>query len=67
MISKGGEGETTVVIMKDNWTWIMGTLVLRYVGVFVVLLVLFLGISLSGNITSRFVSRTGAEKQSGRN
>ena len=67
MISKGGEGETTVVVMKDNWTWIMGTLVLRYVGVFVVLLVLFLGISLSGNITSRFVSRTGAEKQSGRN
>jgi hypothetical protein len=62
MISKGDQAETTVVIMKDNWTWIMGTLVLRYVGVFVVLLVLFLGISLSGSITSRFLSRTGAEK-----
>ena len=67
MISKGGEGETTVVIMKDNWTWIMGTLVLRFVGVFVVLLVVFLGISLSGSITSRFLSWTGAEKQSGKN
>ena len=61
-ISKGGAGETTVVIMKDNWTWIMGTLVLRYIGVFVVLLVLFLGISVSGQITSRFVARAEAKK-----
>jgi hypothetical protein len=65
-ISKGGEGKTTVVIMKDNWTWIMGTLVLRYVGVFGVLLVLFLGMSLSGHIITRFVARTEAEKQSGK-
>lgn len=66
-ISKGGVQETTVVIMKDNWTWIMGTLVLRYIGVFVVLLVLFLGISLSGSITSRFLAGTGAEKSPGKN
>ena len=64
-ISKGGEGQTTVVIMKDNWTWIMGTLVLRYVGVFVVLLVLFLGMSLSGQVITRFVARTADEKPSG--
>jgi hypothetical protein len=57
-ISKGNdEVMTTVVIKKDNWTWIIGTLVLRYVGVFVVLLVLFLGMSLSGNIISRTIKR----------
>jgi hypothetical protein len=64
-ISKGGAGRTTVVIMKDNWTWIMGTLVLRYVGVFVVLLMLFLGMSLSGFVITRFVARTADEKPSG--
>jgi hypothetical protein len=64
-ISKAGEGQTTVVIMKDNWTWIMGTLVLRYVGVFVVLLMLFLGMSLSGFVITRFVARTAGEKPSG--
>ncbi len=66
-ISKGGAAETTVVVMKDSWTWIMGTLVLRYVGVFAVLLVLFLCMSLAGNITARFFSGAGAEKQSGKN
>ncbi|MDY6881216.1 MAG: hypothetical protein V2J25_09900 [Desulfatiglans sp.] len=57
-ISKGGGGESTVVIMKDNWTWIIGTLVLRYIGVFAVLIVLFLGMALSGSIISRFAGRT---------
>ena len=57
-ISKGDGQETTVVIMKDNWTWIIGTLVLRYIGVFAVLIVLFIGMSLSGAIISRFVGKT---------
>ena len=56
-ISKGDEKATTVVIVKDNWTWIIGTLVLRYIGVFVVLLILFLGMSLSGNIISRSIKK----------
>jgi hypothetical protein len=50
-----GEGGTKVVIVKDNWTWIIGTLVLRFVGVFVVLLCLFLGLSASGSIISRLI------------
>lgn len=54
-ISKAGGNRTTIVIMKDNWTWIMGTLVLRFVGVFVVLLVLFMALSVSGAIISRVV------------
>jgi len=51
-VSKGGENGTEIVIVKDNWTWIIGTLILRYIGVFMVLMILFLGISLSGKIIS---------------
>ena len=60
-ISKGGEGETTVIITKDNWTWIIGTLVLRFVGVFVVLLFLLLGMTVSGAIISRSVKKVEAK------
>jgi hypothetical protein len=56
-ISKHGKEGTVVTIVKDNWTWIMGTLVLRFIGVFVVLLVLFLGITVSGAIIVRWVER----------
>jgi hypothetical protein len=61
-ISKGDEKGSTVVIKKDNWTWIIGTLVLRYIGVFVVLLVLFLGMAASGGIISRSVKKIEAKK-----
>lgn len=54
-ISKHDEGGTKVVITKDRWTWIIGTLVLRYLGVFVVLLFLLVGMSLSGAIISRLI------------
>jgi hypothetical protein len=53
-ISKQDTGGTTIVIVRDNWTWIIGTLVLRYVGVFVVLLLLLIGMSISGAVISRF-------------
>jgi len=62
-ISKLYNKGTTVVITKDNWTWIIGTLVLRYIGVFVVLLFLLLGISVSGAIISRSVKKMEAKKQ----
>ena len=65
-ISKEETEKTTVVIVKDNWKWIMGTLVLRYIGVFVVLLVLFLGMSLSGSFITRFIAGIGTEKESGK-
>lgn len=58
MISKHGPGkETTVVITKDNWTWIIGTLVLRFVGVFIVLLVLYIAMSISGKLISRSLKK----------
>jgi hypothetical protein len=64
-ISKGDPQETTIVIVKDNWTWIIGTLIIRYIGVFVVLIVLFLGMSISGAIISRSMKKLAKEKASG--
>ena len=58
-ISKGDQDGATVIILKDNWTWIIGTLILRFIGVFVVLLVLYLGMSVSGRIISRSIKRMG--------
>ena len=60
-ISKEDKAGTTIVVMKDSWTWIIGTLVLRYIGVFVVLLFLLLGMTLSGAIISRSVKRREAK------
>ncbi|MFH1241511.1 MAG: hypothetical protein V1689_04030 [Pseudomonadota bacterium] len=62
-ISKTGKNGESVLIVKDNWTWIIGTLVLRYIGVFVVLMVLLLGMSISGQIISRAVKRLEAKRQ----
>jgi hypothetical protein len=53
-ISKNNTDGTTIVILKDNWTWIIGTLILRFFGVFVVLLVLLIGMYFSGTLISRF-------------
>ena len=60
-ISKGGKDGTTIVIVKDNWTWIIGTLILRYIGVFVVLIALLIGMSISGAIISRSVGKVDVE------
>ena len=62
MVSKDDPHATTIVITKDSWTWIMGTLFLRFIGVFVVLLVLLLGMTISGNIISRSVKRSERKK-----
>jgi len=56
------EGMTHIVIVKDNWTWIIGTLVLRFIGVFVVLLCLFAGMTLYGAILSRTSKQEAAAK-----
>lgn len=62
-ILKENNKGANVAIVKDNWTWIIGTLILRYIGVFVVLLLLLLGMSLSGAIISRSVKRMEAKKE----
>jgi hypothetical protein len=58
-ISKTEKDGTKVVCLKDNWTWIMGTLTLRFVGVFAVLAVLYIALSISGTIISRTVKAEG--------
>ncbi|MBN1625740.1 MAG: hypothetical protein JW944_04385 [Deltaproteobacteria bacterium] len=60
ILKKGSEG-TSVTIARDSWTWIIGTLVLRYIGVFVVLLILFLGMSISGKIISMSLAKAQAK------
>jgi hypothetical protein len=64
-ISKDDKAGATIVIVKDNWTWIIGTLILRYIGVFVVLMIVLLGMVVSGKIISAFVRRADAKKAAG--
>lgn len=52
-ISKTEKAGTVITITKDSWTWIIGTLTLRFTGVFVVLFVLYLGIVISGGLLTR--------------
>ncbi|MCD6293863.1 MAG: hypothetical protein J7M20_02835 [Deltaproteobacteria bacterium] len=64
MILKGekdGAG-VVVLIVKDNWTWIIGTLIIRYIGVFVVLMVICLTMAVSGIILPWLISKAGEKK-----
>jgi hypothetical protein len=61
-IQKNGEQGTTVLIVKDSWTWIFGTLILRFIGVFAVLIVLFGALALSGKIISKSIARIENKK-----
>ena len=51
-----------VTIRKDNWTWIIGTLIIRYVGVFVVLIVLMIALYITGVIISRTLAKIDEPK-----
>jgi hypothetical protein len=55
MIAKGNPALAKVTITKDSWTWIIGMLVLRFFGVFSVLLALFLATAIATNIIRRLV------------
>ncbi len=62
LISKKMEDQkTTIVISQDSWSWIVGTLILRFIGVFIVLLILYVGLTASGAVISRVVSRNAAK------
>ena len=61
-VSKGGDRGTKITIVKDNWTWIIGTLILRYIGVFMVLMILLICMFVSGQIISRSVARVQTKK-----
>ena len=59
-ISKTGGAKTVVTIVKDNWTWIMATLFIRFTGVFVVLLVLWGALKIAALIMLRFIKQEPA-------
>ena len=62
MISKEGKQGTRIIIVKDNWTWIVGTLILRFVAVFIVLLVLYACMTLSGKLIAWSLRRMETSK-----
>jgi hypothetical protein len=49
-IRPAGQGESTVVVLKDSWTWIIGTLLVRFLGVFGILIALYIALSIAGAI-----------------
>jgi hypothetical protein len=49
-IAKAGENGTNIIIAKDSMKWIFSTLVIRFVGIFIVLLCLYIGMTVSGII-----------------
>ena len=50
ILDEGEGGGVLVEIRKDSWTWIIGTLIIRFVGVFIVLIVLMIALIISGKI-----------------
>jgi len=62
-ISKTGGPKTEVTIVKDNWTWIIATLFIRFTGVFVVLLILWLCLNISGAIMLRVIKEEKAKQE----
>jgi hypothetical protein len=49
-IAKAGENGTNITIKKDSLKWIISTLFIRFIGIFIVLLCLYIGITVSGII-----------------
>ncbi len=56
-ISKDGGTSTTVKIAKDNWTWIFSTLLIRFAGVFVILVILWILLSISNAIMKKLFTK----------
>ena len=50
IFSKGNS--VLIEIKKDSWTWILGTLIIRFIGVFIVLIVLMIVLQISGAVFS---------------
>jgi len=64
-ISKGGGNKTTVTFVKDNWTWIFSTLLIRFAGVFVILVFLWILLNISSAIMKRAFAKAEAKSKAG--
>jgi hypothetical protein len=53
-ISKGGGSKTAIKIVRDNMTWVMSTLLIRFAGVFFVLCTLWLLLNVNSFAMKRF-------------
>lgn len=60
-ISKTGGPKTLVTIQKDSWSWIMATLLIRFTGVFVVLLVLWVALNIAIFIMRKTIKENKAK------
>jgi hypothetical protein len=60
-IEKADGGGTTITVRKDSWTWILGTLLMRWLTVFGILVALFIPLSIVGVISAKIASRKKAK------
>ncbi len=56
-VDKAFDNGTKVLVVKDNWTWITSTLVLRFIAVFIVLCILYVFLATAGKIISRQIEK----------
>ncbi len=56
------EQGTHILMVKDNWKWILGTLTIRFIGVFVVLLVLYVALAAAARLITQY-ARVEAPKK----
>jgi hypothetical protein len=56
------DGGTRITVRKDSWTWILGTLTMRFMGVFGVLVCLYIPLSIVGSVSGRIALRKKALK-----
>ncbi|MCJ7683655.1 MAG: hypothetical protein MUO68_05110 [Desulfobacteraceae bacterium] len=61
-IPKQEAEKITITIKKDSWSWIFTTLTLRYLAVFIVLLIIYVSILVSGKVIAAVEKRTAGKK-----
>jgi hypothetical protein len=64
-IQKGSGNKTMVKIVRDNFTWIFSTLLIRFAGVFIVLIVLWILLNLNGIMMKKYFSGKEAKAKAG--
>jgi hypothetical protein len=61
-IQKGGGEKTVVKITRDNMTWIMSTLLIRFAGVFLVLCILWIFLNINSFCMKKFFPEKAKQK-----
>ena len=61
-ISKGDGAKTKVKITRDNMTWIMSTLLIRFAGVFFVLCILWIFLNINSAVMKKLFSDKAKQK-----